>query len=206
MSWRTHLTKLSNKLSKVSGILSRVKYILPVHIMRTLYFSMAHSHLNYGILAWGFECSRIFKIQKKIIRNVTCSKYNAHTDPLFKAMNILKVEDMFNLNALKFFYNHSHEKLPHYFKSMFFTPLSEINTLDTRSSSHIRANQTRLSSSQKCIRHYICKLTHKTPQPILSKVFTHSLHGYTTYIKKYFISQYDEFCSIHNCYICGRTN
>ena len=102
MSWKNHLDRISNKLSQISGVLNRVKNILPAHIMRTLYFSMAHSHLNYGILAWGFECSRISRIQKKIIRNITRAKYNAHTGPLFKAMNILAVEDMFNLNALKF--------------------------------------------------------------------------------------------------------
>ena len=99
MSWKTHLNKLSNKLSKISGVLNRMKNILPTNIMRTLYHSMVHSHMNYGILAWGFECSRIVKIQKKLIRIITCAKYNAHTEPLFKAMDILKVDDLSNLNA-----------------------------------------------------------------------------------------------------------
>ena len=204
MSWKNHLNKLANKLAKISGVLNRVKRILPVNIMRTLYHSMVHSHMNYGILAWGFESSRIIKIQKKIIRIITCAKYNAHTEPLFKAMDILKVEDLFNLNAIKFYYNHFHKKLPHYFKSMIFTPLSEIHSHDTRFSSHIPTNYTRLVSTQNCMRNYICKIISRSSPSILSKISTHSLHGVTSYIKKTYISIYNAACTIQNCYICGR--
>ena len=203
MSWKTHLNKLSNKLAKISGVLNRMKNILPTNIMRTLYHSMVHSHMNYGILAWGFECSRIVKIQKKLIRIITCAKYNAHTEPLFKAMDILKVDDLFNLNALKFYYNHSHDKLPHYFKSMHFNALSEIHPYNTRFNHHIPANHTRMVSAQNCIRHYISKILSKSPQSIISKISTHSLHGFTNFIKEY-ISYYSETCALRNCYICGR--
>ena len=32
---------------------------------------------------------------KKAIRIITCGKYNSHTEPLFKRLNILKVDDIF---------------------------------------------------------------------------------------------------------------
>ena len=66
MSWKTHLDQLANKLAKRAGVLNRIKRIVPLRIMRTLYHSMAQSYLNFGILAWGFENSRINKIQKKL--------------------------------------------------------------------------------------------------------------------------------------------
>ena len=68
MSWKSHLDKLGNKLAKTAGVLNRIKRIVPLHIMRTLYHRMAQSYINYGIVAWGFENSRINKVQKKIIR------------------------------------------------------------------------------------------------------------------------------------------
>ena len=34
--------------------------------MRTLYFSMVGSLLNYGILIWGFAHGRLIKIQKEL--------------------------------------------------------------------------------------------------------------------------------------------
>ncbi len=38
---------------------------------------MIISHMNYFILAWGYEHSRIYKLQKKALRVISVSKYNA---------------------------------------------------------------------------------------------------------------------------------
>ena len=205
MSWKTHLDKLSNKLSRTAGVLNRIKRTVPLHIMRTLYHSMAQSYLNLGILAWGFENLRINKIQKKLIRIVACAKYNAHTEPLFKALDILTVNDMFNLQSLKFYYKHTKGYLPEYFKSMQFIPLANIHSHDTRNKHHIPANYTRLHMTQNCIRNYISKIVTKSPPNIIDKISTHSLHGFAIYIKKHFIASYTDTCIIENCYVCGRT-
>ena len=205
MSWKSHLDHLANKLAKTAGVLNRIKRIVPLRIMRTLYHSMAQSYLNLGIIAWGFDNSRIAKIQKKIIRNVVCAKYNAHTEPIFKALDILKVDDMFNLQALKFYYKHTNGKVPEYFKSMNFTSLAEIHAYDTRYNDHIPANYTRLSMTQNCIRNYISKIVTKTPPNIIEKVASHSLHGFAIYIKKHYLARYRDICTINDCYVCGRT-
>ncbi len=41
---------------------------------------------------------------------LSLSKYNAHTEPLFKTL--LKIDDMLKLNELKFYYKYEHDKLP----------------------------------------------------------------------------------------------
>ena len=38
---------------------------------------------------------------------ISCSKYNAHTESLFKSLNLLKVEDIFKIKALKSYYKYS---------------------------------------------------------------------------------------------------
>ena len=82
-----------------------------------MYFSMVGSVLDYGILTFGFGHGRLIKIQKRVIRIITRSKYNAHTEPLFKTLGILKLEDNMKLNALKFYFKYTHETLPHFFSS-----------------------------------------------------------------------------------------
>ena len=84
MFWKTHIDIVANKLIKFSGILNKLKRFLPSYILRTLYFSMVQSRLRYGILAWGFEYQRFVKLQKRFMRIITLSTYNAHTEPLFK--------------------------------------------------------------------------------------------------------------------------
>ena len=66
ISWKYHTEMLFNKTSKYCGVLSRLKNYLPLFILRTMYFSMVHPHLNCGLLAWGFDSNRIIKLQKTV--------------------------------------------------------------------------------------------------------------------------------------------
>ncbi len=66
-------------------------------------------HLNYGITLWGFKCERILKLQKKAVRILIASKYNAHTEPLFKNLKLLKIEHILKLHELKLYYKFIHK-------------------------------------------------------------------------------------------------
>ena len=48
---------------------------------------------------------------------ITNSSYTAHTTPLFIKLGLLKVQDMFKLKLLKFYYKLSSNFLPQYFES-----------------------------------------------------------------------------------------
>ncbi len=48
-------------------------------------------------LQWGFIAKKVTKLQKKVLRILTVSKYNAHTEPLFKKLKLLKVNDILKL-------------------------------------------------------------------------------------------------------------
>ena len=43
----------------------------------------------------------MFKLQKRAIRIVANSKYNAHTEPLFKLFRILKLSDVLILQTIR---------------------------------------------------------------------------------------------------------
>ena len=73
------------------------------------------SSLNYAILVWGYNTDRLFKLQKRSVRVISKSKFNAHTDPLFQNLHILKIEDLHKLNVLKFYYKLIHKNIPQYF-------------------------------------------------------------------------------------------
>ena len=50
---------------------------------------------------------------------MTDSKYNAHTDPLFKSLKLLKTKDIFDVQCMKFWYKFVNNNEPTYFASMF---------------------------------------------------------------------------------------
>ena len=57
--------------------------------LKSLYFALVHSHLVYGIQIWSVapqkSLNQLNIFQKKCIRIITQSKYNSHTEPLFKS-------------------------------------------------------------------------------------------------------------------------
>jgi hypothetical protein len=72
--------------------------------MKSLYLALIHSHLTYGTLLMNSITAknkqRIFKIQKKTIRIITGSTYNAHTTPIFLQHNILPYEKLITVHTL----------------------------------------------------------------------------------------------------------
>ncbi len=70
----------------------------------------------------GFKYDKVFKLQKRIIRILSLSKYNANAEPIFKMLKLLKI---FKLQELKFYYEHNKNKLPHYLQSLPFNPNTE---------------------------------------------------------------------------------
>ncbi len=65
MNWKSHTHNLSNKISRNIGILNELKHFLSLKTKFLIYNSLILSHLNFGILAWGYQCERITKLQKK---------------------------------------------------------------------------------------------------------------------------------------------
>ena len=62
MSWKPHIDLLANKLAKCAGVLNKLKRFLPIHILRTFYFSMVQSRLMYCLITRGFDYYRIEKL------------------------------------------------------------------------------------------------------------------------------------------------
>ena len=130
--------------------------------------------MTYGVLAWGYENDIIFKLQKRALRAVTSSRYNAHICPLFIKMKLLKVKDIHKLSQLKLIYKLFHRELAEYFNSMLTTKPIDIHDYSTRKRTHA----------------------------IKDKVGTHSFHGFSQYVKQFLIGDFICTCHIEGCYIC----
>lgn len=133
LNWKPHLSKISAKISKTIGVLSRLKNFLPIEILRLIYNGLILPHINYSILCWGFvNTNRILLLQKKAVRLISGKKFNTHSVALFKSLCILKVDDIFCRVLLKFYFLHSHKLLPKYFASFTFTTGKQVHEHNTR--------------------------------------------------------------------------
>ena len=202
MSWKPHIDLLVNKLAKCAGVLNKLKRLLPIHILRTLYFSLLRSRLVYCILTWRFDYYRIEKLQKRFARIISSSKYNAHSEPLFKFLDILKIEHLFSQSCLKFAYKLKIVNYRNIFYpfNVYLGPRFTIMTLETLVKLilfipvHVAA---------KCIRSQLPLVLNDTPEVILSKINTHSIQGFSFFVKQYYLSKYTTQCHEIACYVCN---
>ena len=199
LSWQ----KISNKISRTLGIMGRLKKFLPINILILMYNSLVLPHLQFGLLTWGFKMGRLDKLQKRAVRIITCQKYNAHTEPLFKKLSLLKLNDLFRLNVLKLYYKFNNGLLPIYVASLFRYDTGNEH-YDLRNENILINPEARTRRGENCIRCYLPRLVNNTNQDILKKTSTHSYQGFAFYIKRNVISNYATSCTIANCYICSR--
>ena len=127
---------LCKKLSKAIFILSRVRHLLPLRILKTIYHSLFHSHLNYcsTILACTSKSNtdRIFKLQKKAVRIITNSTFNAHTDPIFSRLNILPLQTIIYQSNLYLMHSIYHKYAPSSLCNLFPTNVDRAHNYELR--------------------------------------------------------------------------
>ena len=107
LSWTKHVDILCTKISKNVGVMNRLKFFLSKTTLLTLYNSLILPYLNYAILAWGnstSQCNKLLLLQKRAVRILSRTSYRSHTNPLFAELNILKMDDLFNLHFGKFMF------------------------------------------------------------------------------------------------------
>ena len=168
-----------------------------------IYNSLILSRLHYGILCWGYDCHNLFKLQKKAIRTICKTKYNSHTDPLFKQLNLLKIEDIFKVQCLKFFFKFENNKVPIYFSETFIFNRTNHN-YETRNREVFQRNTLSRQTSKKNLKNYLPILLNDVPTSLISKIYTHSLDNFKTRLKIFYIDNYAISCQKVRCYFCSR--
>ena len=116
LNWDHHIDELSKKLSKVNGILSKLRYNTSLNTCMQVYHALFYSHLIYNCNVWGLtsqiNIQKIEILQKKCLRIMTFSPLNSHTSKIFIDLNLLKVREIINLHQLKLNFHFLNNQLP----------------------------------------------------------------------------------------------
>ncbi len=78
-----------------------------------------------------------------------------------------------------------------------------IHEHNTRQGNRIHIARTNHKYADKCIRHSIPKTVNSTNNNIIDKINTHSLQGFSKYIKTIYLQSYSDTCTLYNCYVCN---
>jgi exonuclease III len=108
-SWKNHVNHLVSKLRTVVREMSFMRSNMTYSAKRIVYHSIAHSHLNYGITAWGSaNLTSLLDVQEKILYKMCSKKHKISVTNLYKFWNVLPVNKIFDVNILELKYFEHH--------------------------------------------------------------------------------------------------
>ena len=154
LTWKPHIASVKGKLSKCIGILTKVRNVLNKKGMILLYYSFLYPYLSFCIEVWGKSCptylSSLFIVQKRAVRLISFSPYLSHTDPIFKSLQILKLNDIYKYSVALFMYKFVMGYLPLIYNNMFNFNL-EFHNYNTRQSKQLHVSRGRLNIRRRTI-------------------------------------------------------
>ena len=136
LSWKPHITELSKKLARTTGIFFKIRHYVSREALKLLYYSLFYSFISYAIVVWGLthptvlDC--LYKLQKKVARAISFKDRYAHSIPLFHKLKILTIHDCLKLLCLVY-----ECKIIEFVRPLsdFLVPLCSIHNHNTRQAS-----------------------------------------------------------------------
>ena len=115
LNWGPHIDSVCKKLSRANSMLSKIRYYVSRDVLLSLYYALFHSHLSYATNVWALNASstkRILNLQKKAVRLMTFSDFDAHSLPLFTQLRMLSFHDFTKFTNIIFTFNLLNYNLP----------------------------------------------------------------------------------------------
>jgi hypothetical protein len=93
LTWKSHIDYISLKISRIIGIITRLRHFVPKQTLLRIYSGLINPYLTYGISVWGQANKSVLNclliLQKKVIRIMNFANYRDHAIPLFLQYRML---------------------------------------------------------------------------------------------------------------------
>ncbi len=113
LNWKNHIQSLCLKLSKICGVLYKIRRNLTIDALKNLYYSLCYPHFIYCLSLWGCTWPSVVKeiivMQKKILRTITFKRKHDSTQFLFTELKLLKFDYLLQYFCLLSVYNDLNE-------------------------------------------------------------------------------------------------
>ena len=220
LNFKQHISQTHLKITKGIYLLRRASQFLPIETLKTLYSTLILPHLSYGLLCWGGVCksnskfkilnqgqpsnlmspilSNLHNLQKRAIRIVSKTNSKAHHIPLCFNLKLLKLDDLYCIKALAFFYDYYHNRLPPFFHG-------KLQLLYSRDDELFIQTKYRRTDTAAChLFHTLQNIWNPLNKSLKSQI-TKSKSLFLSSLKDFYISQYETWnCSHAECYSCKK--
>ena len=122
LHWKTHFTILRAKLERSIGLLAKLRYLVSANLLRTVYYAIFDSYLQYGCEVWGQNkndsANEISRFQDKALR-ISFKDRNAVARPLYNEKKIIRFFDLVTFYNCLFVAGHLNQNVPSSFGEYF---------------------------------------------------------------------------------------
>jgi hypothetical protein len=141
LSWHTHIDQMIPKLNKATYVIRVLKSFLSMESLKTVYFSLVHSVISYGIIFWGSSTHAkiIFKVQKRIIRIIMNLGIMDSCRDSFRKLGILPLQSRYIFPLLTFVVKNRN----------LFQMNSDVHTCNTRTNQDLHLRTVNLTVFQR---------------------------------------------------------
>ena len=109
LSWKYHISYICSRVSRNIGIISKLRHYLSIHQLKQIYYNLIYPYLSYAVIAWGSAYkTHLQKLQTKqntVLRWFFATTFGPYTEsalPFLNLLDILTVDNVYRLHALKF--------------------------------------------------------------------------------------------------------
>ena len=81
LNWKAYVHDIAFKLNRANLVLSKLRQFVSSEILRSVYFAIFQSHINYVCVTWGLTSYLKLKVsifQKKALKIINFSPFNPH--------------------------------------------------------------------------------------------------------------------------------
>ena len=187
LNWKKHISFVCNKVAKNIGIISRIRRVLPLKILISLYYTLVYPFLTYCNVVWAStyktNLNHLFSLQKRFVRMATFSEPRTSSGPLFQNLALLDIYKINTYQICLFVFQHQMNLLPPIF-SNFFQSNNAIHSYDTRKAEDLHPPFYSSTYGQLTVRYQGPKQWNDLPEYL--KKCRH-LHAFKKRLKKYLI-------------------
>lgn len=104
LSWECHVNALCKKLASSCYVLYGLSSITSKSVLLSYYYAQFYSRIKYCVIFWGLSqhADRIFKLQKRAIRNITGLRSSSSCRGMFKELKILTLPSIYILELVTY--------------------------------------------------------------------------------------------------------
>jgi hypothetical protein len=168
LTWREHIENVKKKILRFSGIFHKLKQIIPLQCLKTVYYSMIYPHILYGVELYAntnkCNINALCVANNRIMRILLKANLYTPINELYAQFNTLTIPVLFKYQILKLVHRffHLNNTLPDVY-SNYFSRNSLIHDHDTRRSNDLHVQRFNQNSGQRSIKYLGVKFWNDLP-------------------------------------------